>query len=103
MTNHPYGHALYHPVSTRDLRPGSVGFFNAMGVWNPIAHLEDSESLTRHGLRFPTQSLTAARPERISKWTPKVSEHVSQKIGGVDLDLRWVNERISCCNEGARW
>ena len=89
MKHHPYGYALYHPVSTRDMRPGSVGFFDSLGVWNPIAHLEDSESLTRSGLRFPTRSLTVARTERIKEWTPKVSANVTETAGGVNLGARW--------------
>ena len=63
---HPYGHALYHPTSTKELRPGSVGFFNTEGLWNLVAHLEDPESLAKHKLRSPTQSLTAAKLESIS-------------------------------------
>ncbi|KAL6717761.1 hypothetical protein ACLMJK_003846 [Lecanora helva] len=84
---HPYGHALYHPASAKDLRPGSVGFFNAAGLWNPIAQLEDSESLARYGLRFPPQSLTAARPEQISQWCPKTGRNVKERIGGADLGV----------------
>ena len=87
LAAHPYGRALYHPASTKELRPGTVGFFNAEGLWNPIAHLEDSESLARHGLRFPTQSLTAAKPERISQWFPKTSRDVKERVGGIDLGV----------------
>ncbi len=39
MKGHSYGYALFHPVSIRDLRPGSFGFFDDLGTWNPIAHI----------------------------------------------------------------
>lgn len=88
MKVHPFGFALYHPASSRILRPGAVGFFDSFGAWVPIAHLEDSESLSRHGLRFPKTSLTIAKTERISGWTPKVSTGVSEISGGVTLGAR---------------
>ena len=88
MKCHPYGLALYHPASTRVLRPGCVGFFDSLRVWTPIAHLEDSESLTKIGLRFPTQSLTVAKTESIKGWTPKVSTGVTERSCGVDLGAR---------------
>ena len=89
---HPYGHALYHPASNKELRPGSVGFFNAVGLWNPIANLEDSASLAKYGLRSPTQSLTAAKPEQILRWFPKLGKDVKERIGGIDLGV----ESVSC-------
>lgn len=85
MRVHPYGFALYHPASTRVMRPGCVGFLDSHGVWTPIAHLEDSDSLTKHGLRFPKQSLTVAKTERITGWDPKVSNGVTERSGGIDL------------------
>ena len=85
MKIHPFGLALYHPVSSRELRPGCVGFFDSLGGWTPIAHLEHSESLAKYGLRFPTQSLTIARTERITGWTPKTGFEVKERSGGVDL------------------
>ena len=88
MKIHPFGFPLYHPASSRILRPGSVGFFNGLGIWTPIAHLEDSESLMKLNLRFPTQSLTVAPTERIKEWTPKVSTGVTERSGGVDLGAR---------------
>ena len=88
MKCHPFGFALYHPASSRILRPGSVGFFDSLGVWVPVAHLEDSESLSKHGLRFPKTSLTVAKTERIKGWTTKVSTGVTERSGGADLRAR---------------
>ena len=88
MKCHPFGFPLYHPESSHILRPGAVGFFDGLGIWTPIAHLEDSESLTKYNLRFPTHSLTVAPTESIKKWTPKVSLGVNQRSAGVGLGAR---------------
>lgn len=88
MKCHPFGLALYHPISSRDLKPGSVGFLDSLGHWTPIAHLEESESLSKNGLRFPTHSLTLARTECITGWTPKMGTGSTERSGGVDLGAR---------------
>ena len=88
MKVHPFGIGLYHPASSRILRPGAVGFFDSFGNWVPIAHLEDSDSLNKYGLRFPKTSLTVAKTERITGWTPKVSAGVNEVSGGVTLGAR---------------
>ncbi|KAL8822490.1 MAG: hypothetical protein Q9191_006776 [Dirinaria sp. TL-2023a] len=82
MRHHPYGYALYHPASTTTLRPGSVGVFDGLGFWNPIAHLEDPTSLQKHGLKPPTEGLERAPSERIRKWSPRTSSGVSEKLLG---------------------
>lgn len=82
MRHHPYGYALYHPASTTTLRPGSVGFFDGLGFWNPIAHLEDLPSLKKHGLKQPSEALERSPTERIRKWTPRTSSGVSEKLLG---------------------
>ena len=86
MKCHPFGLALYHPASSRDLRPGCVGFFDSLGHWTPIAHLEQSETLAKYGLRFPTQTLTLARTEHIKYWTPKPGFEVKERSGGLNFE-----------------
>jgi hypothetical protein len=88
MKCHPFGLALYHPVSSRDLKPGSVGFLDSLGYWTPIAHLEESESLSKNGLKLPTHPLTLARTERITGWTPKTGTGSTERSGGVGLGNR---------------
>ena len=44
MKHHPYGYGLFHTVSNGILKPGSVGYLDELGFWNPIANLEDPES-----------------------------------------------------------
>ena len=53
MQHHPHGYAVYEPVSSTDLRPGSCGFFDDSGGWTTIAQLDDIESLKRAGFEPP--------------------------------------------------
>jgi hypothetical protein len=53
--NHPYGMALYKPQSTKVLRPGSVGYWNQLGDWNPIVQLDDPASLQLQSLKAPEE------------------------------------------------
>lgn len=85
MRHHPYGLALFHPVSTNTIQPGSVGFFNDLGFWNPIAHLEDLSTLQKHGLKPPREPLERSPPERIIRWTPRTSSRVTQKLLGFSV------------------
>jgi hypothetical protein len=34
LSHHPFGHALYFPINSEDIRPGSVGFFDHHGHWH---------------------------------------------------------------------
>lgn len=96
MRHHPYGYALFHPASTSALQPGSVGFFNELGFWNPIAHLEDVPSLAKYGLKEPTEPLERSAPEKIRKWTPRTSSKVSQKLLGFRVGAKYVTDGSHC-------
>ena len=76
--HHPYGYALFNPVSNEILKPGSVGFLDELGFWNPIANLEEPQSLSRHGLNRPSDPLSRKNPSRIKEWTPKQSSQVKE-------------------------
>ncbi len=91
MKHHPYGYALFHPVSNGILKPGSVGYLDELGFWNPIANLEDPESLSRHGLASPSAPLSRAKPSRIKEWTPKQSSQVKEVSCGYTGGMRSVN------------
>jgi len=60
MKHHPYGYALFHPVSNESLNPGSVGFLDELGFWHPIANLEARESITA-GANLPFSALVACK------------------------------------------
>lgn len=78
MKHHSYGYALFHPVSNGILKPGSVEYLDEWGFWNPIANLEDPESLSRYGLTSPSAPLSRAKPSQIKRWTPKLSSRVNE-------------------------
>lgn len=82
MQHHPHGYAIYEPVSSTDLRPGSCGFFDDSGGWTTIAQLDDVESLKRAGFELPPP-LEEAHDKITRSWHPKCSSDVS----AIDLDL----------------
>ena len=90
MKHHPYGYALFHPVSNGVMRPGSVGYLDELGFWNPIANLEDPESLSRYGLTPPSNPLSRAKPSKIKEWTPKRSSQVKEVSSGFTGGIRSV-------------
>ena len=91
MKHHPYGYALFHPVSNKVLKPGSVGFLDELGFWNPIANLEDPDSLSRQGPTPPSAPLFRAKSSQIQKWTPKQSLKVKERSGGFSGGVKSVN------------
>jgi hypothetical protein len=90
MKHHPYGYALFHPVSNESLNPGSVGFLDELGFWHPIANLEDPESLSRQGLTSPSAPLSRAKSSQIKEWTPKQSSKVKERSGGFNGGVKSV-------------
>lgn len=83
MIHHPYGYALYKPVSSSILKPGSCGYFDAQGAWNPIADLTSPASLQKYGLSIPKEELERIPIEENIAWGPKVSQRVTE----MNLDL----------------
>lgn len=76
MRNHPYGYALYQPISASIIKPGVVGYFDATGFWSPLADLNDAAALQAAGLKPPTSKLVAAPPQN-STWGVMTSKSVS--------------------------
>lgn len=73
MDDHPFGVALYRPLPTSILRPGSLGYFDEFGAWNLIAHLADGPELLAKGLDKLEDEIAMAPPEDGIKWGPKIS------------------------------
>lgn len=73
MRHHPFGFALYHPCDKMLLKPGSCGYFNYLGDWNPIADVLSSNGRFV-GLDEDPQK---AEPQTLN-WGPKCSEHVTE-------------------------
>ena len=36
LRHHSFGYALYHPCPSTVLTPGSIGYFDNVGEWNPM-------------------------------------------------------------------
>ena len=86
MGNHPFGVALYRPLPTSILRPGSLGYFDEFGSWNLIAHLAELEgpievrpNLLAKGLGKLDHKIDTAPPEDGIKWGPKMSSDTKAK------------------------
>jgi len=79
MSNHPFGIALYRPQPRSLFNPGSVGYFDKFGAWNPIAHLEDGEALAAKGLSQVKDKLEKAPVDNGIKWGPKTSSGVRER------------------------
>jgi len=75
MSNHPYGIALYRPLRQSIFNPGSCGYFDDNGTWNPIVHLEDREMLARKGLSEMEDEIEKAPIDTGIKWGPMISEN----------------------------
>jgi hypothetical protein len=83
MQNHPYGTALYKPQSSRNFHPGSIGYFDAVGNWNPVADLTSgNEGLSTVFSPFPSDQLVLA-PEQTQTWGPKVGQQTTCRM--IDL------------------
>jgi hypothetical protein len=83
MAHHPYGYALYKPVLSSTLKPGSCGYFDTQGNWQPLVDLTSPNSLQKYGLSSPKEELESISPEENISWGPKVSRRVTE----VNLDI----------------
>ncbi|KAF1831602.1 hypothetical protein BDW02DRAFT_44472 [Decorospora gaudefroyi] len=112
MKVYPFGLGLYKPPSTLALRPGSVGYFNELGVWQPIVQLENAEDVKGKGLKIPEEELAKHEFDPETDWAPMYSTEVieadiASKIkagastGTVSLEGKLFLEFHSSSNSGA--
>jgi len=78
-----FGYAIYEPPLSKDLKPGSVGYFDASGSWNPILQLSDGNMVQRAGYVEVKEKLKLVRDENIT-WGPKCSSGMK----GMVVDLK---------------
>ena len=81
MRHHPFGYAIYHPVEKTDLKPGSCGYFDRDGVWNPICQIDRPRpSSSAPGSLFTSadEELQKAASQTLH-WGPKYSENVTER------------------------
>ena len=94
MIHHPYGYALYKPVSSSILKPGSCGYFDAQGAWNPIADLTSPASLQKYGLSIPKEELERIPIVENIAWGPKVSQRVTEMNLDLSGGIRYVSRFV---------
>ena len=75
-----YGHALYQPWSTTDVKPGTVGFFKDDGTWTSIVNIlpDDDDPIDP---KLPPVKFKKSDLQKISigRWpSPQISEGVSK-------------------------
>ncbi len=73
MAHHPFGIALYRPLSSDSFKPGACGYFDEFGHWNPICDLEDSISLETKGLNLLEDPIERAPSDQGITWAAKLS------------------------------
>jgi hypothetical protein len=81
MKNHPFGTALYTPQPYSLFHPGSVGYFDSNGSWNPIVDLS-SPSDPAASYTPVAERLERAPSETSIQWGPKISAKTkAHKVG----------------------
>ena len=79
MQNHPFGIAVYRPLSQIQFKVGMCGYFNDFGSWQPIADLEQPNQLLEKKLTPPEDKLEKAPLNEEIIWGPKVSSKTKAK------------------------
>ncbi|KAL6832825.1 hypothetical protein V8C40DRAFT_236106 [Trichoderma camerunense] len=83
MSDHPYGWGLYKKVTTRDIHPGSCGYFDSEGDWNTITDLSSPQDLTSQGWTIPDDGIYDNNSPGLTTWGPKSSNSIQARcIGG---------------------
>jgi len=88
MQNHPFGIAVYRPLSQILFKVGACGYFDDFGSWQPIVDLERPNQLLEKRLSPLEDELEKAPLDEGIEWGPKVSSQTKAKkiqlSGGVD-------------------
>jgi hypothetical protein len=80
LRHHSSGHALYHPVTTEEIRPGSLGFFDDIGGWHSLSYdvkcVEWPVQPFKGDLRILTHE-----PYAVEELTSEGKENISATLG----------------------
>jgi hypothetical protein len=79
MQNHPFGIAVYRPLSRVLFKVGACGYFDEFGSWQLIVDLERPDQLLGKKLSPVDDELEKAPLDEGIKWGPKVSSHTRGK------------------------
>jgi hypothetical protein len=90
LRNHPYGWALYKKTTTRDLHPGSCGYFDTDGDWKSLADLTRPDELIRSGWAVPEDPINRHGSSESLVWGPKNSRSVRSHCLGVTAGTTYV-------------
>ncbi|KAM0344801.1 hypothetical protein ACHAPU_007177 [Fusarium lateritium] len=71
MQAHPFGTALYLPVPSSEFQPGSIGYFDSTGAWNPIGNITTQSNLPP-GLSPIDETTLNRAPADEQIWGPKL-------------------------------
>ena len=74
------GKALYNPVSSSELRPGSVGFFDHEARWHNICNLDDEASLKRCSLTAATLEIRMLTDRHVEWREPFLSKGIAVNV-----------------------
>jgi len=77
MQVHPYGNALYKPQSSKTFHPGSIGYFDSLGNWNPVADLISSTDVLSTVFSPPPSDQLILAPEETQTWGPKLGRQTT--------------------------
>jgi hypothetical protein len=82
MKHHPYGKAIYKPLSTSSFHPGIVGYFDSVGNWNPIADLSAVEASSPATFTPPPSDKLVRAPSEPQTWGPRLGTQTTcREIG----------------------
>jgi hypothetical protein len=89
----PEGHAIYHAETSRNLRPGTCGYFDDGGDWTTIAYtldpkeLEENEFGKLDGVSLPAEEVVHFHTQSTSIHSPLQSRGVYAANIGQNADL----------------
>ncbi|KAH6991512.1 hypothetical protein BKA56DRAFT_230390 [Ilyonectria sp. MPI-CAGE-AT-0026] len=82
MRVHPFGTALYLPVPSSQFHPGTIGYFDSAGAWNPVGDMSTPSTLPSTLTSIDTSDLAQA-PSQRQIWGPKLG--IETRGRAVDL------------------
>lgn len=87
--NQPEGHALYQSLTSRELRPGSCGYFDHNGDWQLVANLTNKELGS-----FDRVPNLQVRTKTGAQWPLRTSQGVSGMRLGGNVGVEYVNNIV---------
>ena len=94
MENHPFGIAMYRPLSQSLFKVGACGYFDDFGSWQPIVDLERPDQLLRKNLSpLDIDELEKAPLDEGVIWGPKISSKMKARKVELSGEM-WVLNKV---------